>query len=177
MKHRKATIALDLGCGLGLTSIILKLYLGNVEYLIGLDISYEKLLKVKNICLYDDLIAADAQTPPFRDKVFDLIISIEVMHDLPGSALGLIDLLSKGSVMLALPALPDKTSIRDLIKKGYHCYRYLLRGFVVISLNNSKIFLASDSNFLRLVHCLLRLLNPFLKVMGFLEKGYILAFK
>ena len=38
--------ALDLGCGLGFTALLLKLYLGNVKYLVGLDISVDKPLSI-----------------------------------------------------------------------------------------------------------------------------------
>ncbi|MCX8161516.1 MAG: class I SAM-dependent methyltransferase, partial [Candidatus Bathyarchaeota archaeon] len=168
---------LDLGCGLGFASLIFKLYLNNVEYLIGLDISREKLLKAKQVNLYDELIVADARMPPFRDKVFNLVISIEVIHGLPASILDSIEALSEDSIVLALPTLPEDASIGHLLKKGYRCYRYLLRGFILISLNDCKILLASDSKFFKIVRILLRLLKPILKSISLLERGYILAFK
>ncbi|MEM0010811.1 class I SAM-dependent methyltransferase [Thermofilum sp.] len=44
-------MVLDLGCGLGFTALLLKLYLNNVEYLVGLDINKDKAAKAKRLSL------------------------------------------------------------------------------------------------------------------------------
>jgi SAM-dependent methyltransferase len=38
---------LDVGCGLGFSALMLKLYLGSVEYLVGVDVSLEKVRKAE----------------------------------------------------------------------------------------------------------------------------------
>jgi SAM-dependent methyltransferase len=53
------------GCGLGFSALMLKLYVGNFEYLVGVDISSEKI----------------------RKKKFDTLIALEVLHGLSAGAL------------------------------------------------------------------------------------------
>ena len=110
------------------TSLILKLYLTNVEYLVGLDFSCAKLLNARRLKLYDDLVVADARMLPFKDRGFDLVISIEVIHGVSVSTLESIEACQRNSIVLALPMLPKGVSAKRLIEKGYSCYRYLLRG-------------------------------------------------
>ena len=169
---------LDIGCGLGFTALVLKLYLGNVEYLVGVDISPEKIRKAERLNLYDELHVVDIRNFNPEQK-FDTIIALEVLHGLPGDTLVHIESLVKenGSIVLALPTLPTGISVGDLIKRGYHVYRYLLRGFVLIDLKNHDVYLASQSRFLRAIRFfILKVLKPLL-MMSTLKKGYILAFK
>lgn len=177
LKSRLYENVLDVGCGLGFTSLILKLYLSNVKYLVGLDISHEKLLKTKQLNLYDELIVADAEMLPFRDKVFDAVIASEIVHELSPHVLESIEVLSRNSIVLTMPYLPKRVNVRYLIERGYKCYRYLLRGFVLIELNEYKVLLASESKFFKAIRLLLYLLKPILEVTGFLERGYILVFR
>jgi len=169
---------LDVGCGLGFSALMLKLYLGNVKYLVGLDISPEKIRKVERLNLYDELHLADIRNFNPEDK-FDTIIALEVLHGLPADALMHIEGLIKnnGSIVLALPGLPSGIDVERLIKKGYNVYRYLLRGFVLINLKSYDIFLARQSRFFKTIKLFLTILKPLLKITGSLRKGYILAFK
>jgi|GEM_PF-1665228 SAM-dependent methyltransferase len=169
---------LDVGCGLGSSALMLKLYLGNVEYLVGVDISSEKIRKAERLNLYDELHVIDIRN--FNpEQQFDTIIALEVLHGLPADALMHIESLVKkgGSIVLALPAFPSGIDAKGLIKGGYKVYRYLLRGFVLIDLKSYDIYLACRSRFLRAIKLFLTILMPLLKVTGILEKGYILAFK
>ena len=52
---------LGIGYGLGLASLLLKLYLDNVEYLVGVDVSAEKIQKAKRLNLYDELYVVDIE--------------------------------------------------------------------------------------------------------------------
>lgn len=81
---------------LGFMGLLLKLYLNSTEQLVGLDIPSNKLIKVKKLHLFDDLVVADARRLPFRDSVFDLIISTEVLHGLPAETLEFLHKLKKG---------------------------------------------------------------------------------
>jgi len=169
---------LDIGCGLGFTALVLKLYLGNVEYLVGVDISPEKIRKAERLNLYDELHVVDIRNFNPEQK-FDTIIALEVLHGLPGDTLVHIESLVKenGSIVLALPTLPTGISVEDLIKRDYYIYRYMLRGFVLIDLKSYEIHLASQSHFLRAIKFILTVLKPLLKMTGILKKGYVLAFK
>jgi SAM-dependent methyltransferase len=170
---------LDVGCGLGFSALMLKLYPGNVEYLVGVDISSEKIRKAERLNLYNELHVINIQNFNPEEK-FDTLIALEVLHGLPAGALIRIEGLVKknGSVVLALPALPSEIYVKGLIKRGYNVYRYLLRGFVLIDLESYDIYLAwQSSRFLRVLKLFLTILIPLLKITRILEKGYILAFK
>jgi SAM-dependent methyltransferase len=169
---------LDVGCGLGSSALMLKLYLGNVEYLVGIDISSEKIHKAERLNLYDEFHVIDIRN--FNpEQQFDTIIALEVLHGLPADALMHIESLVKksGSIVLALPAFPSGIDAKGLVKGGYKVYRYLLRGFVLIDLKSYDIYLAWQSRFLRAIKLFLTILKPLLKVTGILEEGYISAFK
>jgi len=169
---------LDVGCGLGFSAFMLKLYLGNVEYLVGVDVSSEKIRKAEKLDLYDELYVADIRNFNPEQK-FDTLMAIEVLHGLPADTLMRIEGLVKegGSIVLALPTLPGGVDVEDLIERGYFVYRCLLRGLVLIDLKSYDIHLASRSRFLRTIKFILTVLKPLLMMTGILKKGYILAFK
>jgi len=77
---------LDVGCGLGFSALMLKLYPGNVEYLVGVDISSEKIRKAERLNLYDELHVVNIQNFNPEEK-FDTLIALEVLHGLPAGAL------------------------------------------------------------------------------------------
>ena len=167
---------LDIGCGIGFMALVLKLYLGNVEYLVGVDVSPEKIRKAERLNLYDELHVVDIRN--FNQQKFDTLIALEALHGLPSDTLAHIESLVKenGSIVLALPILPAGISVEDLIKRGYYVYRYLLRGLVLVDLKNYDIHLASRSRFLRVIKFILKVLKPLL-MTGILKRGYVLAFK
>jgi len=169
---------LDVGCGLGFIALLLKLYLGNVEYLVGVDVPPEKIRKAKRLNLYDELHIADIRK--FNpETTFYTLIALEILHGFPADILTHIESLVKegGSIVLALPSSLQGVSIRNLINRGYEVYRYLLRGFVLVDLKQYDIYLAGDSPFLKAIKVFLTILKPLLKITKILEKGYILAFK
>jgi SAM-dependent methyltransferase len=171
--------ALDLGCGMGFNAFTLKLYLKNIDYLVGLDISVEKLHKAKKLGLYGDVIVADARNPPFRVNTFDLLLSMDVIHIFSADIFDAIESVSKKghTIALSMPYLPEGVSIKYLASRGYSSYRYLLRGFVLIDLEKYNVILAVNSRFFRRLKTLLTILMPFLRISSTLKKGYTLAFK
>jgi SAM-dependent methyltransferase len=122
-------MVLDVGYGLGFSALMLKLYLGNVKYLVGVDVSSEKVHKAERLNLYDELHVVDIRNFNPLEK-FDTIIALEVLHGLSADTLMHIESLVRkgGSLVLALPALPGGINVKDLIKKGYSVYRCILRG-------------------------------------------------
>ena len=169
---------LDIGCGLGFTAFLLKLYLDNVEYLVGVDVSAEKIQKAKGLNLYDELYVVDIRD--FKpDSKFDAVIALEVLHGLPAETLMSIEGFVKegGIVVLALPQLPQGVSIESLINRGYNVYRYLLRGLVLINLRKYEVLLAGSSVFLKALKFALITLKPLFKAVKAFRRGYILAFR
>ena len=66
---------LDVGCGTGLfCKYVNGLY-------VGLDISEGMIRKCKERC--ENVVIADAEHLPFRDKAFDICVSFTVLQDLP----------------------------------------------------------------------------------------------
>ena len=146
-------------------------------YLVGVDISPEKIRKAERLNLYDELHVADIRS--FNPEIkFDTVIALEVLHGLPADILTHVESLvkEKGSIILALPALPKGASVKDLINRGYSLYRYLLRGLILVDLRRYDIYLAGHSLFLKTVKVFLTI-KPLLKISKILEKGYILTFK
>jgi len=77
-------LILDLGCGVGLSSIILSEYGYEV---VGLDILFEGLSKAKNILKPGEIlpfwVVGDVEHTPFLDQAFDVIFIGGVLHHLP----------------------------------------------------------------------------------------------
>ena len=77
-------LILDLGCGVGLSSIILSEYGYEV---VGLDILFEGLRKAKNILKPGEippfLVVGDVEHTPFLDQAFDVIFIGGVLHHFP----------------------------------------------------------------------------------------------
>jgi len=169
LKGRKLNKVVDVGCGFGLASVILKSYLG-AEYLVGLDVDDDKVSKASP--LYDDVVVADAHFMPFRDHVFDLALSLEVLHGLGIKSLDEVERVSNG-IVLALP----RFNVEELLRRNYKVYRYLLRGFVLVDLHSYEALTMPGSRLFRIVKFLLTILKPFMKVLKVFRKGYLLAFK
>jgi len=142
------------------------------------DLSSEKISKVKRLNLYDELHVANIQD--FNPKIkFDTLMALEVLHGLQAEVLTTIEsfVKEKGSIILALPSLPKGMSVEDLIKRGYDVYRYLLRGLILVDLKRYEIHLAGHSTFLKMIKFILTVLKPLLRITGSLKRGYLLAFK
>ena len=77
-------LILDLGCGVGLSSVILSGYGYEV---VGLDILFEGLTKAKNILKPDEtlpfLVVGDVERTPFLDQTFGVIFIGGVLHHFP----------------------------------------------------------------------------------------------
>ena len=73
-------MVLDVGCGIGLLREYLR-ELGFDGFYIGLDILEDRIMEAKKDQDHNsDLILADAHHLPFRDRAFDLVALITVIH-------------------------------------------------------------------------------------------------
>lgn len=77
-----ATSLLDLGCGYGWFALRIRTELehGSKVYLVGCDIHEPYLMKIKDLGLYDDLVACDVRMAPFRRKSVDLILATDLIE-------------------------------------------------------------------------------------------------
>lgn len=73
-------LILDVGCGTGRVGPVLSCY---SELLIGCDIHLPYLRKVKHrVTCYDDVVLCDCTRLPFKDKAFNVSVSVEVIEHL-----------------------------------------------------------------------------------------------
>lgn len=104
---RPGTRLLDVGCGTGLSSDF-------QCRVIGLDPSIE-LLKQASI----PKVCGVAEHLPFKDKSFDVVVSVTAMHNLKDVRRGLAEILRVGKQAYALTVFRKSAqakSIRDLIR-------------------------------------------------------------
>jgi len=179
LRGKSPKTLVDVGCGLGFTALLLRLYLCYGGYLVGLDVLADKVSKAKKLGLYDDLVVGDAKKPPFKSEVFDTFISLEVLHDLPGEVLTSNEEIVKenGCIMLVLPYLPKGITVKDLISRDYDLYRCFLRGLILVNLRSYKVLLARNSTFFKVISALLAFLTPLFRLTSFFKDGYLLALK
>ncbi|MEM4263273.1 MAG: class I SAM-dependent methyltransferase [Candidatus Woesearchaeota archaeon] len=111
IKINKSTKLLDVGCGSGLSA---KAFDCNIT---GIDPS-EQLLKQ---CPFKT-IKASAESIPFPDKSFDVVIAVTSIHNFNNIEAGLKEIKRVGKGLFALTVLkksPKKDSIISLIKKHF----------------------------------------------------------
>jgi SAM-dependent methyltransferase len=177
LRQFKPSDVLDVGCGLGLWGLILKGYLG-CPRVVGVDVDHAKIKFAKRLGVYDELYASDVGTFSYP-KPIDAIIAVEAVHSFLGAELlGRLEGLAKrgGLIVLALPALPRSIATSELAQRGYVVYRYFLRGFVLVRIDKAEVHTIPSRLWRALGH-LIRLFHPMLKLLGVLERGYLLAYK
>jgi len=79
LRTKRPKVVLDYGCGGGWLSLLLSNWGFEV---VGIDASMSMVRKAKLICHEADFIVCDAMRLPFRDKVFDCMIGISILHHL-----------------------------------------------------------------------------------------------
>ena len=123
-------VILDVGCGTGL---LFDLVAPKAKLLVGLDIS-SKQLKIaykKTKCFPNvQLVRADAEHMPFREKVFDRIVAITLLQNLsdPERFLKESIRISKPhgeGVVTALKRMFDKDKLASLFEKVGLNFRFL----------------------------------------------------
>ena len=116
---------LELGTG---TGVYLEEFIRCTHYIIGMDISIE-MLKISKEKMREhgynsfDLILADIESLPFRDKSFDVINCIEVIRHLPRPYKQLWEVFNefkriitiKGSVLITLPNILFPLNVFSII--------------------------------------------------------------
>lgn len=125
----QSKLVLDAGCGTGLLYTHLSKHLSKLKYsrtnFICLDISLNMLKKIKikeefkkekaNL----SLILSDLENLPFREKFFDLIVSVTSLQNLPDIFQGVSELIriSKRGTEFYLSILKKDTRLKKVISK------------------------------------------------------------
>jgi SAM-dependent methyltransferase len=177
LRQFKPSDVLDVGCGLGLWGLIAKGYLGCFR-VVGVDVDHAKVDFAKRLGVYDELYVSDVRTFSYL-KPFDAIVAVEAVHGfLDVKLLERLEGLAKrgGLIILALPTLPRSIAASELVQRGYAVYRYFLRGFILVRIDRAEVR-TTPSGLWRALGHLIRSFTPMFKLLGVLERGYLLAYK
>ena len=166
---------LDVGCGYGFWGFIVRRRVSSLNYVVGLDLDYDRLTKAEAV--YDDVVLADAKKLPFRASSFDAVLAIEVLHGLEEDKLATmlkqIREICKRVAVTSFPKLSSKQR-RVLTGHGFKQYKYLLRGFILVS-DSGEVILMYKTRFIKFVGLLVRIVYSLLKLIRWFKEGYHLA--
>jgi len=171
---------LDVGCGYGFWGFVVRSCVSGVDYIVGLDLDFERVVRAGGFGLYDGVVVANAVFPPFREGVFDVVLAVDVLHGLDVS--DLIKALEShkaivGKMVIAtfpgyLGSPGSSGRLCKLLKSlGFSVYRYLLRGFVVIG--EDDVYILYDTMLWRIVKLLLKILVRIFPSIAC--RGYLIA--
>ena len=120
--HEKYEIVLDLGCGTGL---FLKWLREISKDVVGVDISKNMLRKAKQRDA--NVILADAENLPFREKVFDAVFAVTVLQLIPDKSKAFFELLKtlKDKGLLVLSVIKAKENSRHLIEQVSKAFKLI----------------------------------------------------
>jgi SAM-dependent methyltransferase len=179
LEQSRPSSVLDIGCGLGFWGFILKGLL-LVPCVVGVDVDPVKVEFAKKLGVYDELYVSDIRAFSYS-KLFDATISVDALHGiLDAELLRRLEALTKGGgrIILSLPNLPRSITVSELTCMGYVVYRYILRGFILVRVDRAEVHVRpSRLRLWRILGLVTRLLHPMLKLLGVLERGYLLAYK
>jgi len=169
-------VILDVGCGLGFWGYLTKSYINPSSFIVGIDISMNKLKIVKDFGIYDTLICADASFLPFREGVFNGLISIEVLHSLPnfGEVLRSIEKVVKKRGLIILSQPSSEEHIKILQDLGYDVLGNFLRGLFLVRIGNGEVIPARRTLKNRFASIAIKILY---KLFGIRLLKYIIAVK
>ncbi|MCW4009509.1 MAG: class I SAM-dependent methyltransferase [Candidatus Bathyarchaeota archaeon] len=175
LKNRNIKNVLDLGCGVGSFGFLIKNYVAPQAELVGIEISPEKIEKLKNFNIYNELIVADVTAVNFS-REFDAILLIEVFHSLANLDAFLLTVekkLSKsGIIIISGPA--NHAILRLFKERNYEVYEYFLRGLFLRNVKSGEIVVMWRES----IH--LKILGYFISAVRRVtgkDSAYIIAFK
>jgi ubiquinone/menaquinone biosynthesis C-methylase UbiE len=153
-KFESSTI-LDMGIGFGIWGYLMRT-LRKPSLLVGTDINLDYLLASKKHNIYDFLVLASASSLPFRERVFDYVLAIEVIEHLPkvdGERMfAELERVCRGKIVLTTPngfleqhpcVAPDS----EIHKSGWSAEEFRREGYKVrgIGLKGSSRFRSRES--------------------------------
>jgi SAM-dependent methyltransferase len=143
--NSEATSVLDLGCGCGRPLSVIKRF-HPIKYVVGLDLLPRSVKHAKRTGLYDDLIVADLRYLPVRNKIFDVVLVLDVIEHLSkkegNDLLNTLDELSKKETIIHTPNgfMPTSTSEPfDMHRSGWSLSDFTKRGYKVFGDSGFKL--------------------------------------
>lgn len=125
LKHLKAKgcVVLDAGCG---TGILFNHVAGKARMTVGLDFSKRTLLKAMERAKNHagvNLVRADADNMPLRDKVFDMVFAMTLIQNAPGPTETLKEIrrVAKDNALIVITGLKrvfSRSTLEHLLKNS-----------------------------------------------------------
>ena len=146
IRQHKPSLVLDLGVGMGFWGFLIKSYiardLNEEPILIGVDIDIKKLMQLKKMNIYDELICSDIRYLPFKVKAFNMVIAIEslYMKEFWNVIRDIETLIDNNGLIILSRGFKEEIRKR-LLSEGYDVYRVYLRGLMLTRLNDGEKFL------------------------------------
>ena len=133
----------------------------------------------RKLGVYDEVYASDVRTFNYANR-FGTIITIESIHGILDLELlrRLKSLVKKDAVIiLALPSLPESMSIGKLVEMSYAVFRYFLKGFILVGIDNPEVY-TIPSRLWGVLCAFIKILHPLtFKLSKLLGKGYLIGYK
>lgn len=130
--------AVSAGCGEGYDTRLIQQDFPNLK-MVGVDLSFEALLKAQTIVPHMPAVQADVTQLPFASRSVDLVISLEVLEHLPDpdAAIECYKTITRRYLLLGVPNEPwfrlmrmaSGMNIRDFGDHPEHIQHWGLRGF------------------------------------------------
>jgi SAM-dependent methyltransferase len=176
IKGREVNRVLDLGCGFGLWGYLLRTYAAPQAYIVGLDISEKKISVLRNLNVYNSLIAGDVLTTQITGS-FDVILVGGLLHSLPAPDAFLNrfeqQLTQKG---LLIVVGPSNRQLRKILKaRNYHLYEYFLRGLLLVDAESGKPKIMHKTKTFLFIGTFFRIIHRFLIARQ--NRVWVIAFK
>jgi len=179
LRRNRVRSLLDVGCGTGNPVKMLRCYK------VGLDVDLLALKECLKEHRHADLILGDASCLPFRDKSFDAVMCLQVLHFMPKrsgrSAIEEMERLARKIVVLAIPidTIPEgskdgwKSSWKpaELISRGYFAKFYGLRFLHRLALRRTGTLCS------KFIFSIDPFTHIFQKLLPFCKKHYMVCYK
>ena len=175
LKNRNLNRVLDLGCGLGTWGFLLRTYISPNAEVTGVDISAERIERLRRLNIYQSLIVGDATALNISGE-FDAIMVGELLHGLKDKKRFLDKFegkLAKNGLLIIVG--PSDGGLRKaLLKRGYSVYEYYFKGFVLFNAKTRK----TTSMYKTRENRLLAMVFNFVRRLFYnQERVHIIAFK
>jgi 2-polyprenyl-3-methyl-5-hydroxy-6-metoxy-1,4-benzoquinol methylase len=142
----ESSVVLDVGVGFGIWGYLMRV-LRKPSLLVGIDVNLDYLLTLKKHNFYDCLVLASGSYLPFRRRIFDYVLAVEVLEHLPkadgermfteleDACRGKVILTTPNGHLEQHPRVASRSelhrsawSAQELAKKGYKVRGIGLRG-------------------------------------------------
>jgi len=118
LRLQPKSIVLDVGCGTGL---LIKHLMDKAEFLVGTDISRGLLQEARKEAQFHrhvSLVLADADNVPFPEEIFDAVLAVTLLQNMPNPAVTLNEIkrVSKQTASIVVTGLRKRFAQEDFVE-------------------------------------------------------------